>query len=45
MTFRLDEPGVKDVVGKALVVDPAARLGIVSDIDDTIIHTGLTRPA
>jgi len=31
------------VSGTALVVDPAARLGIVSDIDDTIIHTGLTR--
>jgi len=31
------------VEGRLLVVDPAARLGVVSDIDDTIIHTGLTR--
>ena len=29
--------------GTALVVNPAATLGVVSDIDDTIIHTGLTR--
>lgn len=43
VTFRID--GEKTVVGKALVVDPAARLGLVSDIDDTIIHTGLTRLA
>ncbi len=42
VTFRLDGAG-STVVGKALVVDPVARLGIVSDIDDTIIHTGLTR--
>lgn len=41
VAFQLDDGAV--VTGKALVVDPAARLGIVSDIDDTIIHTGLTR--
>jgi len=41
VTFRIAAGG--EVVGKALVVDPDARLGIVSDIDDTIIHTGLTR--
>jgi len=29
--------------GRLLVVDPAARLGVVSDIDDTVLHTGLTR--
>ena len=29
--------------GRLLVVDPQARLGLVSDIDDTVIHTGLTR--
>lgn len=41
VTFSL---GVGDLVpGRVLVVDPDARLGIVSDIDDTIIHTGLTR--
>jgi phosphatidate phosphatase APP1 len=26
-----------------MIVDPEARLGVVSDIDDTILHTGLTR--
>jgi phosphatidate phosphatase APP1 len=31
--------------GRLLVVDPAARLGVVSDLDDTVIHTGLTRLA
>jgi phosphatidate phosphatase APP1 len=39
VTGRPDAP----VRGRLLVVDPAARLGVVSDIDDTIIHTGLTR--
>jgi phosphatidate phosphatase APP1 len=29
--------------GRLLVVDPGATLGLVSDIDDTVIHTGLTR--
>ncbi len=29
--------------GRLLVVDPEATLGVVSDIDDTVIHTGLTR--
>jgi len=29
--------------GRMLIVDPAARVGLVSDIDDTVIHTGLTR--
>ena len=29
--------------GRLLVVDPDARLGVVSDLDDTVIHTGLTR--
>ena len=43
VTFRFaGEPGYS-TRGRLLVVDPAARLGIVSDIDDTIIHTGLTR--
>jgi phosphatidate phosphatase APP1 len=42
VTFRLGDDG-SVVTGQALVVDPDARLGVVSDIDDTIIHTGLTR--
>ena len=31
------------VEGRLLAVDPDARLGLVSDIDDTVIQTGLTR--
>jgi phosphatidate phosphatase APP1 len=29
--------------GALLVVDPQATVGLVSDIDDTVIHTGITR--
>ncbi len=43
VTFGLaHEPGYS-VRGRLVVVDPMARLGVVSDVDDTIIHTGLTR--
>jgi phosphatidate phosphatase APP1 len=28
---------------RVLVVDPAARIGLVSDVDDTILETGLSR--
>ncbi len=31
------------VTGCAMIVDPQAHLGVVSDIDDTVLHTGLTR--
>jgi phosphatidate phosphatase APP1 len=31
------------VSGRAMIVDPQASLGIISDIDDTVVHTGLTR--
>jgi phosphatidate phosphatase APP1 len=31
------------VPAKLLVVDPAARIGLISDVDDTILETGLTR--
>ena len=31
------------VPAKLLVVDPAARVGLISDVDDTILETGLTR--
>lgn len=46
------DPGWHDVTwtvatnstpGRLLVVDPQATLGLVSDIDDTVIHTGITR--
>ena len=43
VTFTLTREPNYSTVGRLLVVDPAARLGVVSDIDDTIIHTGLTR--
>jgi phosphatidate phosphatase APP1 len=31
------------VIAQVLVVDPDARIGLVSDVDDTILETGLTR--
>lgn len=43
MTFGITREPSYSIHGRLLVVDPEARLGIVSDIDDTIIHTGLTR--
>jgi phosphatidate phosphatase APP1 len=43
ITFVVTAQPDVPVKGRLLVVDPAARLGVVSDIDDTIIHTGLTR--
>ena len=42
-TFRLADEPSSSAEGRVLVADPTARLGIVSDIDDTVIHTGLTR--
>lgn len=41
VTYRPD--GGVETEGRLLVADPAARTGIVSDIDDTVLHTGLTR--
>ena len=43
ITFVVSAQPDAPVKGRLLVVDPAARLGVVSDVDDTIIHTGLTR--
>ena len=43
VTFRLVGEADGSAEGRLLVADPEARLGIVSDIDDTVIHTGLTR--
>ena len=31
------------VIAQVLVVDPAARIALVSDVDDTILETGLSR--
>ena len=41
-TYRLLDADAERT-GPVLVVDPAAPLGLVSDIDDTVIETGLTR--
>lgn len=43
LDVRLTGPGGAESVAKVLVVDPAADVGVVSDIDDTILHTGLIR--
>ena len=43
VTFGLTGDTAYSNDGRLLVVDPAASLGVVSDIDDTVIHTGLTR--
>lgn len=31
--------------GRILVPDPRTRLGVISDVDDTVLHTGLTETA
>jgi phosphatidate phosphatase APP1 len=43
-TVRLSSPGAKTVEAPIRIVDPAARFGIVSDIDDTVMVTALPRP-
>jgi phosphatidate phosphatase APP1 len=30
--------------GKALIVSPQAEFGVISDLDDTVLHTGVNRP-
>ncbi|MDQ3663159.1 MAG: DUF2183 domain-containing protein [Actinomycetota bacterium] len=42
VTFRVGD-GSEPVEGRILAVAPDARLGLVSDIDDTVLQTGLTR--
>ncbi len=41
--WRLASDPGRMAEGRLLVVDPAARLAVVSDIDDTVVHTGLTQ--
>ncbi len=36
-------PGDSSALARVLVVDPASRFAVVSDVDDTILDTGLTR--
>ncbi|MDO9591162.1 MAG: ACP synthase, partial [Microcella sp.] len=43
-TIRLQAPGSVEVEARVYVVRPEARLGIVSDIDDTVMVTALPRP-
>jgi phosphatidate phosphatase APP1 len=39
----LSGPDGSTAIARVLVVDPEARIGLVSDVDDTILDTGLTR--
>jgi len=39
----LSGPDGCTAIARVLVVDPEARIGLVSDVDDTILDTGLTR--
>lgn len=43
-TITLQVEGSAPVTARIFVVDPDARLGIVSDIDDTVMVTALPRP-
>lgn len=43
-TITLTAEGSEPVAARIFVVDPDARLGIVSDIDDTVMVTALPRP-
>jgi phosphatidate phosphatase APP1 len=43
-TIRLSTPGAAGVRAQVRVVDPAATIGIVSDVDDTVMVTALPRP-
>jgi phosphatidate phosphatase APP1 len=42
--LTLSAAGTEPVTAPVLVVDPAARFGVVSDIDDTVMVTALPRP-
>lgn len=49
LRFELHEPAARDgavrsVTGWALVADPEAPLAVLSDLDDTVLITGATRP-
>lgn len=43
-TITLHAEGSAPVTARIFVVDPTARIGIVSDIDDTVMVTALPRP-
>ncbi|MHA6781073.1 App1 family protein [Pseudonocardia saturnea] len=39
----LSGPDGATAVARVLLVDPTVDVGVISDVDDTILHTGLTR--
>ena len=43
LEVRMTGPGDAEATARVLVVDPAQEVGFISDIDDTILNTGLTR--
>ena len=43
LEVKLTGPGGATATARVLVVDPVVDVGLVSDVDDTILHTGLTR--
>jgi phosphatidate phosphatase APP1 len=43
-TVTIEAEGAKPVEATVLIIDRAARFGLVSDIDDTVISTSLPRP-
>jgi phosphatidate phosphatase APP1 len=43
-TARLSTDGSRPSEAALRIIDPAARLGLVSDIDDTVVVTALPRP-
>lgn len=43
-TITLEADGSEPVTARVYVVDPSARVGILSDIDDTVMVTALPRP-
>lgn len=43
LEVALSGPGGATATAQVLIVDPAADVGVLSDVDDTILHTGLVR--
>ena len=43
-TVRLESEGAEPVEAPVRVVDPAVQVGLISDIDDTVMVTALPRP-
>lgn len=43
LELGLSGPDGAHATARVLLVDPAVDVGVISDVDDTILHTGLTR--